>query len=120
MHARMLRRFRHVWLFVTPWTVAHQAPLSMRLSQQEYGSGLPFPSPMNKDIVLYNHNTTTKIWKWILIYCYHPIKKNSILKILGKAMKDSWLYWVGEEHGLQIAVLKSEKTKKENNSGDKA
>ena len=35
-------------------------------------------------------------------------------------MKDSWLYWVGEEHGLQIAVLKSEKTKKENNSGDKA
>ena len=29
--------------FLTPWTVAHQAPLSMRLSQQEYGCGLPFP-----------------------------------------------------------------------------
>ena len=34
-----------VWLFVTPWTVAHQAPLSMEFSRQEYWSGLPFPSP---------------------------------------------------------------------------
>ena len=31
--------------FVTPWTVACQAPLSMGLSWQEYWSGLPFPSP---------------------------------------------------------------------------
>ena len=28
----------------TSWTVAHQAPLSMRFSRQEYWSGLPFPS----------------------------------------------------------------------------
>ena len=27
----------------TPWTVAHQAPLSMGVSRQEYWSGLPFP-----------------------------------------------------------------------------
>ena len=33
------------WLFVTSWTVAHQAPLSMRLSRQAYWSGLTFPSP---------------------------------------------------------------------------
>ena len=30
---------------VTPWTVAHQAPLSMGFSRQEYWKGLPFPSP---------------------------------------------------------------------------
>ena len=30
---------------VTPWTVAHQAPLPMGFSRQEYWSGLPFPSP---------------------------------------------------------------------------
>ena len=30
---------------VTPWTVAHQAPLSMEFSRQEYWSGLPFPPP---------------------------------------------------------------------------
>ena len=28
-----------------PWTVAHQAPLSMEFSRQEYWCGLPFPSP---------------------------------------------------------------------------
>ena len=32
-------------LFVTPWTVAHQAPLSMECSRQEYLSGLPFTPP---------------------------------------------------------------------------
>ena len=31
--------------FVSPWTVAHQAPLSMGIPRQEYWSGLPFPSP---------------------------------------------------------------------------
>ena len=37
----------HVQLFVTPWTVALQAPLSMEFSRQKYWSGLPFPSPEN-------------------------------------------------------------------------
>ena len=32
-----------VRLFATPWTVAHQAPLSLGFSQQEYWSGLPYP-----------------------------------------------------------------------------
>ena len=31
--------------FVTPWTIARQAPRSMRFSRQEYWNGLPFPSP---------------------------------------------------------------------------
>ena len=33
--------------FVTPWTVAHQAPLSMELSRQEHWSGVPLPLPEN-------------------------------------------------------------------------
>ena len=36
-----------VQLFVTPWTIVHQAPLSMEFSRQEDQSGLPFPSPGN-------------------------------------------------------------------------
>ena len=32
-------------LFLTPWTVPHQTPLSIEFSSQEYWSGLPFPSP---------------------------------------------------------------------------
>ena len=35
----------HVRVFVTPWTVAHKAPLSMKFSKQEYWSELPLPSP---------------------------------------------------------------------------
>ena len=35
----------HVWLFVTPWTIAQQAILSMGFPKQEYWSGLPFLSP---------------------------------------------------------------------------
>ena len=31
-----------VCLFATPWTLAHQAPLSVRFSRQEYWSVLPF------------------------------------------------------------------------------
>ena len=40
-----MKSLSRVQLFVTPWTVAHQAPLSVRFSRQEYWRGLPFPSP---------------------------------------------------------------------------
>ena len=43
----MLSRFSCVRLFATLWTVAHQAPLSMGFSRQEYFSGLPCPPPGN-------------------------------------------------------------------------
>ena len=39
------KSFSHVWLFMTPWTVACQAPLSMEISRPEYWWGKPFPSP---------------------------------------------------------------------------
>ena len=39
----MLNHFSCVQLFATLWTVAHQAPLFMGFSRQEYWSGLPFP-----------------------------------------------------------------------------
>ena len=40
-----VKSLSRVRLFATLWTVAHQAPLSMGFSRQEYWSGLPFPSP---------------------------------------------------------------------------
>ena len=40
-----MKLFSCVRLFVTPWTIAYQAPPSMGFSRQEYWSGLPFPSP---------------------------------------------------------------------------
>ena len=41
----MLSHFSCVWLYVTPRTVAHQAPLSMGFSRQEHWSVLPCPPP---------------------------------------------------------------------------
>ena len=45
--ACILSCFSHVQLFETPWTVAHQSPLSMGFSRQEYWSRLPCPPPGN-------------------------------------------------------------------------
>ena len=41
----VLSHLSRVQLFATPWTVTHQASLSMGFFRQEYWSGLPFPSP---------------------------------------------------------------------------
>ena len=41
----MLSCFSHVQFFVTPWTIARQAPLSTGFSSREHWSGLPFPPP---------------------------------------------------------------------------
>ena len=43
--ASVLSYFSHVRLFVTLWTVALKAPLSMGFSRKEYWNGLPWPSP---------------------------------------------------------------------------
>ena len=45
MRVCVLSHSGHVQLFVTPWTVACQAPLSVGFSKQECWSGLPFPPP---------------------------------------------------------------------------
>ena len=41
----VVQSLSHVQLFVTPWTVAHQTPLFIEFSRQEYRNGLPFPPP---------------------------------------------------------------------------
>ena len=43
--AVLFGRFSHVQLFVTPWTVASQAPPSMGFSRRQYWSGFPCPPP---------------------------------------------------------------------------
>ena len=62
-------------LFAAPRTVAHQSPLSMEFSRQEYWSGLPFPSPrLSGTGPLYNYSRQFKeryksfswvCWVWI-------------------------------------------------------
>ena len=42
-----VKSLSRVWLLVTPWTAAHQAPPSVGFSRQEYWNGVPLPSPGN-------------------------------------------------------------------------
>ena len=60
IHHSLAQSLSHVQLFATPWTVAHQAPLSMGFSRQEYWSGSPFPSPMGAQKTLYRQRDLAK------------------------------------------------------------
>ena len=44
IHSCVLSSCICVQLFATPWTIAHQAPLSKEVSRQEHWNGLPYPS----------------------------------------------------------------------------
>ena len=60
----------HVWLFFTPWTVAHQAPLSMGFPRQEYWSWLPFPPPGDLlDSGIKPVSCVSCIGGWLLYHC---------------------------------------------------
>ena len=48
MDGMLLLSLHHVRLCATPEMAAHQAPLSLGFSRQEYWSGLSFPSPMHE------------------------------------------------------------------------
>ena len=63
--------------FVTPWTVAHRAPLSMAFPRQEYWSGLPFPTPgifptqgWNPCLLLGTWETCVYVCVCVCVYTY--------------------------------------------------
>ena len=65
MHVFMLD---HVPLHVTPWPVAHQAPLFMGFFRRGYWSGLPFPSPRDLPDPGMEPESSALIGRWFL-YC---------------------------------------------------
>ena len=54
-----------VWFFATPWTIAHQAPLSTEFSRQEHWSGLPFPSPQRDTKINLLHSSPWESWRQV-------------------------------------------------------
>ena len=62
MKVKSLSRVR---LLVTPWTVAHQAPLSLGFSRQEYWSGVPLPSPWSFLGIYKNDQTIYAVAHWV-------------------------------------------------------
>ena len=72
-----------VWLFVTPWTAAHQAPPSMGFSRQEYWSGLPLPSSNLSWLHPYYIN-----WLLCLLIYWHKQMKESGSRFRFKFMRN--------------------------------
>ena len=62
----MQSHFRHVQPFATLWTIAHQSPLSMGYSRQEYWSGLPLPSP-------WSHSNSSSKSIIFCLFCAYPV-----------------------------------------------
>ena len=69
----LIQLLSRVQLFATAWTVAHQAPLSMKFFRQEYWSGLPFPSPGDlPDPGTETVSLASSHWQ-VASYTYHKI-----------------------------------------------
>ena len=74
IYTLLFSQLSHVQLFVTPWTVACQAPLSIGFSRQEYWSGLPFPYP--RDLPNSRIEPASLVWQMDslpLSHLGHPI-----------------------------------------------
>ena len=67
---KKMKLLSRVQFFATPWTVAHQAPLSIEFSRQECWSGLPFPSPVYTHTHTHTHIYVVYIHICIYIYMY--------------------------------------------------
>ena len=87
----------HVWIFVTLWTIAHQAPLSMGFPRQEYWSELPFPPP--RDLPDQGLNLCLLRWQADSLPLWHQVRL---------APKGSWhcprsgLFLSGSTKGVRI------------------
>ena len=109
--SRMKTGNSRVWLFVTPWTIAHQAVLSMEFSRQEYWSGLPFCSPgdllnpgieprspaLQVDSLLLSHQGSQMILKWVAYsFCRRSSRPRNQARVSSIA-GEFFISWVTRE-----------------------
>ena len=87
-----------IWLFVTSWTVAHQALLSMRFSRQEYWSGVPclLPTPLHSQCVCASLCSTPGTVSVVLVLDFTKSKQTG-WTVFGEAKPSvtlihSWIY----------------------------
>ena len=76
-----MKSLSRVWLSVTPWTVAYQAPLSMGFSRQEYWNGLPFPSP-RVSLVTTDFDFVYAIWQHTNLFPVHKTHSEKFIDTL--------------------------------------
>ena len=83
-----VKSFSRVQLFATPWTAAHQAPLSMGFPRQEYWSGVSLPSPANPKLPIYPSPLVTMVCSLCLSLLLSPVNQwsHSVVPSLCKPM----------------------------------
>ena len=72
-------------LFVTPWTVTHQAPLPMEFSRQEYWTGLPFSFPGNLPDPWIEPRSLASAGEFFTVYKRSPQRDSAVIKAILKA-----------------------------------
>ena len=87
-----VKSLSRVWLFATPWTAPHQAPLSMGFSRQEYWSGVPLPSLKKKKK------------KKLKIKTPWQIARHSLVKLL--YFKKKWFFFSPKSRNLLSHLAK--------------
>ena len=128
----------HVWFLAAPWTVAHQAPLSLGFPRQGYWSGFPFPPPGNLPnpgikplvscfgtwiIYLLSHLGSPRGSYWLVIILdqgwANLFLKGQVVNILGTSgpmmsvtIIQLWLWWERShrQYGNEWVCLCSNKT----------
>ena len=104
LKCRYVCMLSHVLLFATLWTVAHQTPLSVKFSRQEYWSGLPFPGkPLKGGFYL------TFTWLQGLGSWHMPVLSSFIPLVFFKAEKrkknSSVFFLVWNEQNLYTDII---------------
>ena len=114
----LLSHLSRVWLCVTPYTAAYQAPLSMGFSRQEHWSGVPLPSPpFRYDLYQIPYDYTVEVrntFKGLYLIdrvldelwtgSWHCVEDRSTPSSRRQCKKAKWL----SEEALQIAVKRRE------------
>ena len=70
LHVLQAQSLSCVQFFATTWTVAHQGPLSLGFSRQEYWSGLPFPSPGDLPDPGIEHTSPELAGRFFITVCF--------------------------------------------------
>ena len=96
-----VKSFSHVRLLATPWTAAHQAPLPMGFSWQEYWSGVPSPSlyycVMTLNSVLFQCKQDIGQFYYLFLESLSRVKMTR-----EEASADLFHYWNCQNNFLQI------------------
>ena len=84
----------YVWLSVTPWAAAHEAPISVGFPRQEYWNGLPFPSP--GDLPMQELNSCLLHCRQILYHLRHQgsHEECGYKVVLNYGFDFSFLWWL--------------------------